>query len=158
MLVNKGYEVFLPLYSSRRLWSDRVKTLQMPLFPGYVFCRFDQYDNTTPVVTTPGIIRIISFGRTPAPIEEREIEAVQTVVKSGAAAQPWAHMPSGTPVRITFGALKDIEGILVNTKTQEQLVISISLLQRSIAVQIDPAYVCPLGSYPVRELDRKLGL
>ncbi len=158
MLESKGYEIFLPLYACRRLWSDRVKTLQMPLFPGYVFCRFNQYDSTTPVVTTPGIIRIISFGLTPAPIEEREIEAVRTIVKSGVAAQPWAHMPSGTPVRITSGALKDVEGILVSNKSQEQLVVSISLLQRSIAVQIDPAYVCPIGPYPVRELDRKLGL
>ena len=143
ILENKGYEVLLPLYASRRVWSDRIKILQLPLFPGYLFCRFDPSQTTAPVVTTPGVKRIVSFGGRPAPVDEAEIDSVRAIVHSTLATQPWPYLREGALVRITSGALKDLEGILVKTKGQDQLVVSISLLQRSIAVAIDRAQVCP---------------
>src|SRR5713226_4572887 len=77
-LHNKGYEEFLPLYRSRRRWTDRVKEINLPLIPGYVFCRFDS-SVVVPIVTTPGVIRIAGYGKTPAPVDESEITAIQAV-------------------------------------------------------------------------------
>src|SRR5271165_6387447 len=79
VLEQKGVEKFLPTYRSRRKWSDRVKTLDLPLFPGYVFCRIP-LDERNLVLTTGGVVDIVSVGRIPAPISEEEIEAVRTVV------------------------------------------------------------------------------
>src|ERR1700684_772011 len=72
-LSGKGYEEFLPLYRSGRAWSDRAKQLDLPLFPGYLFCRFDVQDRLLPILTTPGVISILGFGRTPVPIADEEI-------------------------------------------------------------------------------------
>lgn len=144
ILENKGYEIFLPLYQSRRMWSDRIKELQVPLFPGYVFCRFDTAHRTVPIVTTPGVIRIVGFAGQPVPMDEREIESVRIIARSALPAEPWPYVQAGSPVRITYGSLTGVEGVLVEVKKQHQLVVSINLLQRSVAVQIDKAWVKPL--------------
>src|SRR5664279_6353582 len=70
-LRGKGYEEFLPLYRSRRKWSDRTKDLDLPLFPGYLFCRFDG-NHRLPVLTTPGVIGIVGAGKTPIPVDHDE--------------------------------------------------------------------------------------
>lgn len=148
-LANKGYEVFLPLYRTRRVWSDRIKEIYLPLFEGYVFCRFDLTNRAAPIVTTPGVFRIVGFGNTPAPIADREIEAVRAVTNSRSAAEPWPYMAAGSPVQITSGAFAGVEGLFVEAPKGDQLIVSISLLQRSVAVQIDRACVRPLqASYP----------
>ena len=84
-LRGKGYEEFSPLYRSRRRWSDRTKELELPLFPGYLFCRFDVSDRL-PILTTPGVIGIVGIGKTPAPVDLDEIEAVRAILRSGLAA------------------------------------------------------------------------
>jgi transcription antitermination factor NusG len=77
-LRGKGYEEFLPMYRSRRRWSDRFKDLELPLFPGYLFCRFDVNDRLMPILTTPGVISILGAGKTPLPIDDDEIEAIKS--------------------------------------------------------------------------------
>jgi transcription antitermination factor NusG len=139
-LQNKACEVFLPLYGVRRVWSDRIVTRQAALFPGYVFARFDIEDRSARIVTTPGVIRIVSFGGKAVPVEEREISFVRTIVASGLPAQPWPQVQPGSPVRILHGPLAGVEGTLVQVKRHHQLVVSISLLQRSVAVEIDAAW------------------
>src|SRR5580700_6204160 len=81
-LSGKGYDEYLPLYHSRRTWSDRSKDLDLPLFPGYLFCRFDAQFRL-PILTTPGVISIVGTGRIPVAIPDLEIDAIQTVVRSG---------------------------------------------------------------------------
>ena len=142
-LAHKGYEILLPTYRSRRPWSDRIKELELPLFPGYVFCRFNHARRTAPVVSTPGVIRIIGFGGEPAPLDNAEINAVRLVQASLLAAQPYPYVASGSRVRVTHGSLSGIEGIVVSEKKHHQLVVSITLLQRSVAVAIDRAWVTP---------------
>jgi len=83
VLRNKGYELFLPLYQSRRRWSDRIKELELALFPGYLFCRLSAGQRTLPLLTTPGVRRIVGVGRTPVPIPDEEIAAVQAIMRSG---------------------------------------------------------------------------
>src|SRR5450755_3293089 len=89
ILREKGFEEFLPVYRARRQWSDRVKQLDLPLFPGYLFCRIEIAAGLLPIVTTPGFLGIVSAGRHPLQISESEIHAVQSVVRSGLTAAPY---------------------------------------------------------------------
>jgi transcription antitermination factor NusG len=144
-LHGKGYEVFLPLYRSHRRWSDRVKILELPLFPGYVFCRFEA-QKRLPVLKTPGIIQVVGIGRTPEPIEESEISAIQAIVVANLAARPWPYLELGQRVRIEQGPLAGVEGILLALRKTQRLVVSVTLLRRSVAVEIDRAWVSPATS------------
>jgi transcription antitermination factor NusG len=144
ILENKGYDKFLPLYRSRRQWSDRIVHLDLPLFPGYVFCRFDPGDRSVPILTTPGVVRIVGIGGRAVPVDDAEIAAIQSIIKSGFAAEPWPYLQLGNLVRIRYGALSGLEGLLVEKRKRHRLVVSITLLQRSVAVEIDSAWVTPV--------------
>jgi transcription antitermination factor NusG len=139
-LESKGFEHYLPTFRSRRRWSDRVVETHQPLFSGYVFCRFDP-NQRLPIVTTPGVVSIIGFGKEPAPIADSEIEAVQTVLRSGLAAEPCIFLREGQRVRVKCGALQGLEGILLKKKSEWRMVVSVSMLQRSIAVEIDREWI-----------------
>ncbi|MGA2434440.1 MAG: UpxY family transcription antiterminator [Bryobacteraceae bacterium] len=149
MLRNKGYEEFLPLYRASRRWSDRMAEVDLPLFPGYIFCRFDPSDRRIPIVSTPGVLNIVGIGRTPVPLDEGEIGAIQAVIRSGCPAEPWPFLNIGDKVRIAYGSLSGVEGILVERKKQHRLVISVTLLQRSVSVEIDRNWIMPIHSIPV---------
>jgi transcription antitermination factor NusG len=146
ILRGKGYEEFLPLYSSRRRWSDRVKTIDVPLFPGYLFCRFDPHDRMVPVLTTPGVLGVVGAGKTPLPVADHEIECVRTVIKSGLAAQPWPFLGVGSRIYMEAGPLAGLEGMICNTDKVDRLVVSVTLLQRSVAVEIDRDWARPVSA------------
>ena len=146
----KGFEAFLPAYTSRRRWSDRVKELELPLFPGYLFCRMSLEERRLPVLTTPGVHKFVGIGGTPTAVPEGEIDAVRAIVASGLAAQPWPFVHVGDRVRIRGGSLNGVEGILTATKTHHRLVVSVEMLRRSVAVEVDRAWVEAAG--PVRRL------
>jgi transcription antitermination factor NusG len=143
-LRGKGYEEFLPLYRSRRRWSDRIKELELPLFPGYLFCRFDVSDRLMPILTTPGVIGIVGAGKTPIPVGEEEIEAIRAILRSGLAARPWPFLGIGAKVYVERGPLAGVEGIITNADKAYRLVVSVNLLQRSIAVEIDRDWARPI--------------
>ena len=143
-LRDRGYEEFFPLYSSRRRWSDRMKQVSAPLFPGYLFCRFDVSDRL-PVVSTPGVIGVVGLGKIPVPIDEEEIEAVQAILRSGLAAQPWPLLQVGSKVYIERGPMAGLEGIIARTDKVYRLVVSVSMLQRSVAVEIDREWARPIA-------------
>ncbi len=103
-LDGRGYEWFLPLHKVRRRWSDRFKEIEQPLFPGYVFCRFNPA-NRFPILTTPGVFLIVGIGKTPVSIHETEISAIQATVKSGFPSQPWPFLQIGQRVKIEHGPL-----------------------------------------------------
>ena len=144
-LDSKGIEVFLPLYSARRQWSDRVKELQLPLFDGYVFCKLNLLYRL-PALTIPGVIQFVGIGKVPVPIEEEEIAALQALVKSGLPSMPWPFLQVGQMVRVERGPLRELEGILLQVKGSHRLVLSVSLLQRSVAVEVDRDSVTPIKS------------
>jgi len=146
-LTGKDYEWFLPTYRCRRRWSDRFKEIERPLFPGYVFCRLDPL-NRLPILTIPGVALIVGIAKTPVPIDEAEIAAIQAVVKSEIPSQPWPFLKIGQRVRIEYGPLCGLEGILLDFKGQHRLVLSVTLLQRSVAVQVEGAWVTPLPQQP----------
>jgi len=142
-LRGQGFACFLPLYKSKRRWSDRVKEMEQPLFPGYLFCRLD-LSNRGPLLMTPGVQRIVGVGRTPIPVEEREIESVRQALCSGLPNQPWPYLQVGERVRVNYGSLLDLEGILVKFKGSNRVVLSVTLLQRSVAMEIDLAWLSPI--------------
>jgi transcriptional antiterminator NusG len=131
LLKGKGYEPYLPLYRVHRSRAN-----EHPLFPGYVFCRFDA-KKRLPILMTTGVISVLGFGTEPAKIPEHEIEAIKTVLLSGLLAEPCAYLREGQPVRVTHGSLDGLEGILVKKKNQFRMVISVMMLHRSISVEID---------------------
>src|SRR5271169_2383868 len=139
-LNGQGYEQFLPLYKLRKRWSDRIKEVNSPLFPGYLFCRFNPQDRL-PILKTPGVIQIVGFNNGPAAVDEAEIHSIQTLVAAGVPHQPWPFLAAGDRVRIESGPLLGLEGILIDVKRSHRLVLSVTLLQRSVAVEIDSALV-----------------
>jgi len=150
VLRSKGYEEFLPTYRCRHWWSDRAKELDLPLFPGYLFSRFDARERL-PILKSPGVIAIVGLGKTPIPIPDEEIEAIRAIVRSGLPAEPWAHLTVGSRVFIEAGPLAGLEGIVVNVDKRFRLVVSLSLLQRSVGVEIERSWVRPVFEKPFRE-------
>ncbi len=139
-LQNLGYECYMPVSKSIRRWSDRVKESEVPLFPGYFFCRLNPH-NRLPVLTTPGVIGIVGVGKTPIAIEEQEIAAIQRAGKGGIPIMPWPYTQVGHVARIKEGPLKGLTGIVVKVKSGAKLVLSVSLLRRSVAVEINQGWV-----------------
>lgn len=144
-LRGQGYEWFLPLYKSKKRWSDRVKEVESPLFPGYLFCRFDPQWRL-PILKTPGVIQIVGNHREPAPVDEHEIAAIQTLISTAVRNQPWPFIEVGDRVRIESGPLSGLEGLLVEFRGSHRLVLSVTLLQRSVAVELDSSVVTSLRS------------
>ena len=142
-LGSRGYECFLPHCKTRSRWSDRWKEISRPLFPGYLFCQLDP-SNRGPILTVPGVTRIVGMGKNPVAIDETEIVAIQEAVKSGLPSQPWPYLQIGRRVRIDRGPLCGLEGILSDFKGEHRLVLSVTLLQRSVAVEVEGDWVTSL--------------
>lgn len=142
-LQEKGFEQFTPFYKAKRRWSDRIKIVEFPLIAGYVFCRFS-FEQRLSVLRTPGVVSVVSFGGKPVPVEEREIQDLQTVVASGRNALPWPYLRVGQRVRLRGGALNGLEGLLLDLKNGRRIVVAVTLLQRAVAVEIDREDVEPV--------------
>jgi transcriptional antiterminator NusG len=142
-LRERGYEEFSPSYMEERQWSDRKKTTEEFLFPGYVFCRFNPQDRL-PVLTAPGVVGFVGFGDGPMPIPVEEVDRVRAMVKSGLLVTPFPFLTKGQMVLIERGPLKGVEGILEEVKGRCRLVVSISMLQRSVSTEIDRVWVRPI--------------
>lgn len=140
-----GVEHFLPTYSSVRRWKDRRVTLQMPLFPGYVFVRM-ALQNRLRVVQIPGVARLVGFDGAPTALPEGEIESLRTSLASGVRAEPHPYLRAGRPVRVKSGPLGGLEGIVVRKKNGLRFVISLDLIMRSVAVEIDALELEPVRS------------
>ncbi len=143
-LRNKGLEEFLPLYQSRRRLSDRYKTVDLPLFPGYLFCRLD-LNHRLPLLTTVGFLYIVSVGNKPVPVDEDEIAAVQLVVRSGVPAVPWPSLAVGQRVRLEGGPLCGLEGVVTQVGMRDRICVSVTLLQRGVSVEMDRDWIRPLS-------------
>lgn len=140
-LASKDYDSYLPCYVEFSRRADRTVAVQRPLFPGYLFCRLD-VKNRLPIMTTPGVMSILGFGNEAIPVPESEIEAIQTVLQSGAAT-PCAYLSKGQRIRVSGGCMEGLQGILIEEKSSWRLVVSVAMLQRSVSVEIDRNLVCP---------------
>jgi transcription antitermination factor NusG len=146
-LKGKGYQAFSPFYQTWRKRSDRTKMLDLPLFPGYVFCSFNP-NLRLPILTTPGVVSVVGAGNIPEPVKLSEIRSIQMVAESGRPVHPWPFLQQGQRIRIEAGPLAGTEGTLLRVKDQLRLVVSITLLQRSMAVEVEQELVRPLFDTP----------
>lgn len=138
----RDVEHFLPLYASVRRWKDRRVTLQLPLFPGYVFVRM-LLRNRLQVLQLPGVARLVGFGGIPAALPESEVDALRAGLASGVHAEPHPFLTVGRRARITQGPLAGLEGILLRWKGNLRVVLSLDLIQRSVAVDVDASAIAP---------------
>ena len=136
----RALENFLPQYESVRRWKDRRVRLQLPLFPGYVFVRLALRDRLR-VLETPSVVRLVGFNRRPTALPDKEIEALRTCVAARLAAEPHAYLTVGQRVRIKTGPLAELEGVLIRRKNTFRVVLSLDLIARSAAVEVDGADV-----------------
>jgi transcription antitermination factor NusG len=148
ILTCKGFEIFLPLYSTARRWKDRTKLLSLPLFPCYVFLR-GGLKRRLDVMTTPGIHALVSTAGQPAAIPADEIEAIRRVTESGARVAPHPFLKCGDRMRVKCGPLMGIEGILVRKKNLYRLVLSVEMLGKAAAVEVDAFLVERLNAIPL---------
>jgi transcription antitermination factor NusG len=140
ILSNKGFKVFYPTYESVRKWKDRSKKLSLPLFPGYVFLA-DDIENRLLIVSTPGVSRILSFAGQPAVIPCSEMQALRRSTDCGFKLTPHPFLNTGDRLRVKSGPLAGTEGILTRKKDIYRLVLSVEILGRSAAVEIDASLV-----------------
>jgi len=144
VLRGKGYEEFLPLYRGRHRSGGRFKDVFLPLFPTYLFCRLDP-THRLPVLSTPGVHSIVGAGKRPLPVDDAELEAIRRLTSSGLSLLPWPFIHAGDHVRLEEGPLRGLEGILHATSTGPRVIVSVTLLQRSVAVPVDRRWIRPLG-------------
>jgi transcription antitermination factor NusG len=153
LLEQRGYQRFLPTCKVRTRWSDRVQSVDRILFPGYVFCSFNPHYRL-PILSTPGVLHVVGLGKEPTPVPEVEMRALWTTLQSGVAVGLWPYLRSGDRVVVERGALAGVEGIVTHFKGDYRLVVSIALLQRSIAAEIERDWVRPVrrtASHRARE-------
>lgn len=139
-LQQRGYDIFLPRYREHRQWSDRVKKVDRALFAGYVFCRASA-EVVGKLTTSPGVVRVVGDQQGPLPIADEEIETIQRIVETRLMVEPISFLRKGQRVRVETGPLRGAEGVVLMSKGRHRLVVSIELLQRSVAVEIDPDWV-----------------
>jgi transcription antitermination factor NusG len=141
-LRQKHYEIFLPAYLSKRRWSDRTKIVECALFPGYLFCRMELRRRVA-LLDTPGVASIVGLGKCAMPIDGDEIAAIQKIVASGLPVAPWPFLRAGEYVRINHGPLAGVEGMVIASKNNSRLVVSVEMLRRSVTVEIESAWAEP---------------
>ena len=141
-LEERRVSCFLPVYRSVRRWKDRRKELELVLFPGYVFVQLDLKDRLR-VLQVPSVVRFVSINGHPAPLLDAEIESLNNGLANGVLAEPHPYLKVGRHVRVKNGPLAGAEGILVRRKDKFRVVLSIDLIMRSIAVEVDEADVVP---------------
>ena len=133
-----GIHNFLPLYKSIRRWKDRRKELELPIFPGYLFVRIALRERLR-VLQLPGVVQLVSFQGQPAPLPDADIEMLQRQMAQNSGLQPHPFLTVGKRVRVHSGSMAGVEGILVRKKDKFRVVVSIELIQRSVAMEIDQA-------------------
>lgn len=142
---SKGFDDFLPLHRRWLRWSDRSKWVDAPLFPGYLFCRLNP-ESRLALLTIPGVMHMVGIGRTPEPVDEQEILAIQLALRSNVEVEPWPFLEAGPRVRLSTGPLAGLEGILLesnNVDDQHRVVVGLTVLKRSVAVKIERDWVEP---------------
>jgi len=137
-LRQRGIVTLCPQYSEMRRYCDRYKTMEKAVFPGYVFCQFDLHDKVS-ILSSIGVNYIVGIGGMPVAVPENELFNVRRTIEAGGL--PTRYLKAGQAVRVEVGPLAGVEGLLVREAGRERLVVSVDLLQRSIAVNIAREHV-----------------
>jgi transcription antitermination factor NusG len=140
LLTRKGFEVLLPLYGATHRWKDRVKNIWLPVFPCYLFLRTD-LRRKLEILRTPGVFWLVENGGRACSVPETDIESVRRLTQSREQVEPHPYVTVGDRVRVKAGPLTGIEGILVRVKNEYRVVVSVQLLQKAVAAEVDIASV-----------------
>lgn len=127
----RGYTVCLPTATVRREWCDRVRLSRAPLFPGYVFARFE-VPPAHRMVDSPGSIRIVGFGSAPAPLDEAELESARILAESGLPVSACPVVADGQMVTVARGVLAGVQGRVIRHKGHRRIVVQMLILQRAV--------------------------
>lgn len=138
-------EAYVPIFRSMRRWSDRVKAIQVPLFPQYVFSRFPVERRLT-VIAFPSVSSIVSFGGVPCSITQREIDTLKLLTSQDYPLMPWPFVRMGQRVRVRQGPLFGLEGVLVREKAAYRVVVNVEMLERAVAVELERDLLEPVLS------------
>lgn len=144
-LSGKGFESCLPLSRTLRTWSDRRVVVEEPVFPCYVFSKFDAAERV-PILRTAGVVRIVGAGNELVPLEAEEVSALQLLERTKVPVEQWPFLAKGDWVCIDEGPLKGLTGMVTECKKGLRVVVSVSLLQRSIAVEVSRPHIRPTTS------------
>ena len=142
-LEKRAVEHFLPLYETVRQWKNGRFKVQLPLFPGYLFVRIALSDRLR-VLQVPGVVRLVGFNGVPAPLPQAEVEIIRSALRRGIEAEPHPYLKVGQRVRITSGPMEGLQGILLRRRGRPRVVVSVDLIMRSVALDIDAAQVEPV--------------
>jgi len=142
-LRRRGLAALCPTYAARKRWSDRIQVVNLPLFAGYVFSCFT-YGQRILALSTAGVRSIVGFGSKPQPIPEAEIAALQSIRTSGFPMRPWPYLRAGQRVRVVKGCLTGLQGILAREKDLFRVVVSVEMLMRSVAVEVERDSIAPV--------------
>jgi transcription antitermination factor NusG len=158
-LREKEQEYFLPIVRETRKWANRLAHVDLPLFPGYIFGR-TQRSALLAILQTPAVIDVLRTGSQPVPIEEQEILALKKAINANVHIEPYPYIEAGEKVYINNGPLVGLSGIVVNVRNARRLVLSLTLLHRSVLVELSPASIARACHAPVFEFghDRLAGL
>lgn len=144
-LAGRSLDYFLPCYEEVHQWKDRSKILSMPLFPSYLFARFEDVASARlAVLRARGVVRILGSGRGIEPIPDEQIEAVRRLLSARVRCSECPYLREGMRVRVWRGALRGIEGFLVRLKNQSRIVISVELIAQSVSAEVNSDDVEPL--------------
>ncbi|MEO8098509.1 MAG: transcription termination/antitermination NusG family protein [Acidobacteriota bacterium] len=148
-LLNQGFEVYLPVHRMQRRWSDRVKTSDVVLFPGYLFCRFSHNDKLR-VLTSPAVRGVVSTGRDPIPVDDTEVASVRALIATGRPVDACPYIRIGQHVCISHGPLESVRGVIVRANDNWRVVVSVEALGCSVAVEVDAHQIAPEKKPPAK--------
>lgn len=154
LLESKSVEIFFPVYESVHSWNDRHALVSQPIFPGYLFVRIGLADRMQ-VLSVPGVVNFVGAHDRPCPIPDEELTALRRCWERRLRMEPHPYLVIGRRVRVKQGLLAEMEGILVRKKGQFRLVLSINLITRSVAVEVDAHDVVPAGAPPLPGLRKQ---
>jgi transcription antitermination factor NusG len=148
-LAMKGYEVFSPTLTLKKVRRGRVAETRVPMFASYVFCRY-RSTITQRIVESRGVVRIVGCGHTPTPVDDSEMASIQTVYASGLHANPAQFFTGGQRIRVVSGVLRGVEGQFVRDKDGGRVIVNVTLLQRSLMVELDDDWIAALPEWAAR--------
>ena len=137
------HEFFSPVTTELRQWSDRRKAISVPLFGGYLFCRFDR-ERQLSILRTPGVIDIVRCGARPAEVDTQELAAIRLALTTMKTVDPLPHLVCGQRVQVVRGPMAGVEGVLALIRSELRLVLAVTMMNRSVAVEIDRSHVTAL--------------
>jgi transcription antitermination factor NusG len=129
-------EHFLPLYTSVRRWRDRRVQIELPLFPSYIFVHLPLVERLR-VLRVPGVVRLVGFTCSPVPLPDSEITRIRSILHDRFRAEPYPYLTTGKRVRVKTGPLAGWEGRVTGRKKRNRFVVTMALIQRSVAIEID---------------------